>query len=70
MSLPVNIEELLNGHTVEWECIECKLGWNPLSASVSVRNKKNHGACLQAPALNNVKVMREDTIRLPNYCSW
>ncbi len=29
MSLPVNIEELLNGHTVEWERIECKLGWNP-----------------------------------------
>ncbi len=31
MSLPVNIEELLNGHTVEWERIECKLGWNPES---------------------------------------
>ncbi|WP_276503777.1 RNA-binding domain-containing protein [Terrimonas pollutisoli] len=29
MSLPVNIEELLNGQTVEWERIECKRGWNP-----------------------------------------
>lgn len=29
MSLPVNIEELLHGHTVEWERIECKQGWNP-----------------------------------------
>ena len=29
MSLPINIDELLNGHTVEWERIECKKGWNP-----------------------------------------
>ena len=29
MSLPINIEEILNGHTVEWERIECKKGWNP-----------------------------------------
>lgn len=31
MSLPVNIEELLHGHTVEWERIECKQSWNPES---------------------------------------
>ena len=31
MSLPVNIGELLNGNTVEWERIECKQGWNPES---------------------------------------
>lgn len=29
MGLPVNIEELLHGHTVEWDRIECKRGWNP-----------------------------------------
>lgn len=29
MSLPVNIEQILNGQTVEWERIECKQGWNP-----------------------------------------
>ena len=29
MSLPINIEELMNGNTVEWERIECKQGWNP-----------------------------------------
>jgi ATP-dependent DNA helicase RecG len=29
MSLPINIEQLLNGKTVEWERIECKQGWNP-----------------------------------------
>jgi ATP-dependent DNA helicase RecG len=29
MSLPVNIEQILNGQTVEWERIECKKGWNP-----------------------------------------
>jgi ATP-dependent DNA helicase RecG len=29
MALPINISELLNGHTVEWDRIECKAGWNP-----------------------------------------
>lgn len=29
MHLPVNIEQILNGQTVEWERIECKQGWNP-----------------------------------------
>lgn len=29
MPLPVNIDELLNGRTVEWERIEFKEGWNP-----------------------------------------
>lgn len=29
MSLPVNIEQILNGQTVEWERIECKQSWNP-----------------------------------------
>ncbi|HHE64414.1 MAG TPA: hypothetical protein ENL09_00135, partial [Bacteroidetes bacterium] len=29
MALPVNIEELLNGKTVEWERIEFRKGWNP-----------------------------------------
>ncbi len=29
MALPINIEELLNGKTVEWERIEFRKGWNP-----------------------------------------
>ena len=29
MSLPININELLNGKTVEWERIEFREGWNP-----------------------------------------
>lgn len=29
MSLPINIEQLLNGNTVEWERVELKKGWNP-----------------------------------------
>ena len=29
MALPINIEELINGSTVEWERIEFKKGWNP-----------------------------------------
>ncbi len=29
MALPINIEELINGHTIEWERIEFKQNWNP-----------------------------------------
>lgn len=29
MPLPINIDELLNGKTVEWERIEFREGWNP-----------------------------------------
>ncbi len=30
MSLPVNIRDLIQGRTVEWERLEFKKGWNPL----------------------------------------
>ena len=30
MPLPINITELINGTTVEWERIEFKEGWNDL----------------------------------------
>ena len=29
MALPINIDELLHGNTVEWDRIELKKGWNP-----------------------------------------
>jgi len=29
MALPININELINGKTVEWERIELRKGWNP-----------------------------------------
>ena len=29
MALPINIEELLNGNTIEWDRIELKNSWNP-----------------------------------------
>jgi len=29
MALPVNIEELIHGNTIEWERLEFKQGWNP-----------------------------------------
>jgi len=29
MALPVNIESLVNGNTIEWERLEFKQGWNP-----------------------------------------
>lgn len=31
MALPININELLTGETVEWDRIEFKKGWNPLA---------------------------------------
>jgi len=45
MSLPVNIEELINGQTVEWERIEYKEGWNPVPIL--------HSICAFANDLNN-----------------
>ena len=30
MSLPININDLLHGKSVEWERLEFKQGWNPL----------------------------------------
>lgn len=32
MPLPVNIDELLSGHVVEWDRLEFKEGWNPEAA--------------------------------------
>ena len=32
MPLPINIQELLNGRTVEWDRLEFKEGWNPEEA--------------------------------------
>ena len=29
-SLPINLDDLLHGHAVEWERLEFKAGWNPL----------------------------------------
>ena len=28
MSLPINIKDLIHGHSVEWERLEFKRGWN------------------------------------------
>jgi hypothetical protein len=37
MALPINIEDLITGRTVEWERIEFKKGWNPVGVfTVSV----------------------------------
>ncbi len=34
MELPININELINGHTVEWDRIELKKGWNPVDITI------------------------------------
>ncbi|WP_225974609.1 AlbA family DNA-binding domain-containing protein [Arachidicoccus ginsenosidivorans] len=45
MALPLNIEELVHGKTIEWERLEFKKGWNP---EVIVRSM-----CAFANDLNN-----------------
>ena len=45
MALPINIKEILNGHTVEWDRIECKAGWNPEDIL--------HAICAFANDINN-----------------
>jgi len=44
-ALPVNIRELINGGTVEWERLEFKKGWNPI--------KVLHTVCAFANDINN-----------------
>ena len=45
MALPINIDKLLNGHTVEWDRIELKKGWNPEDII--------HSLCAYANDINN-----------------
>jgi ATP-dependent DNA helicase RecG len=45
MALPINIEDLVNGQTVEWERLEFKRGWNP--------EEIIHTLCAFANDLNN-----------------
>jgi len=45
LALPVNIEELFNGRTVEWERLEFKKGWNPEDVC--------HTVCAFANDINN-----------------
>ncbi len=45
MALPVNIQDLINGRTVEWERIEFKAGWNPEDLV--------HSICAFANDINN-----------------
>lgn len=45
MALPINIDELLHGNTVEWDRIELKKGWNPEDVI--------HSLCAFANDINN-----------------
>ncbi|MGE5429755.1 MAG: RNA-binding domain-containing protein [Syntrophomonadaceae bacterium] len=45
MALPINIDKLISGETVEWERIEFKEGWNPQSVL--------HSICAFANDFNN-----------------
>jgi len=46
MILPINIDELINGRTIEWERLEFKAGWNPEAVL--------HTACAFANDVNNL----------------
>lgn len=45
MTLPININELINGRTIEWDRIELKKAWNPESII--------HSLCAYANDINN-----------------
>ena len=45
MALPINIDELLHGNTIEWDRIELKKGWNPEDVI--------HSLCAYANDINN-----------------
>jgi len=45
MALPINVDELLHGNTVEWDRIELKKGWNPEDII--------HTLCAYANDINN-----------------
>jgi hypothetical protein len=46
MPLPINIDDLLHGRSVEWERLEFKRGWNPLDVL--------HTACAFANDFHNL----------------
>ena len=45
MALPINIEELIHGHSLEWDRLEFKKGWNP--------EETIHSICAFANDINN-----------------
>jgi ATP-dependent DNA helicase RecG len=45
MTFPINIDELINGNTIEWDRIELKKGWNPEDVI--------HSLCAYANDINN-----------------
>ena len=45
MALPINIHDLISGHTVEWDRLEFKAGWNP--------EEVLHTLCAFANDINN-----------------
>ncbi len=45
MALPINIEDLIHGKSVEWDRLEFKKGWNP--------KKVLHTLCAFANDINN-----------------
>lgn len=57
MALPINIQEMLTGQTVEWERIEFKAGWNP--------EKILHTICAFLNDINNAMYHRGYEIREP-----
>ncbi len=59
MALPINIEEMLTGQTVEWERIEFKAGWNPQKILHTIcaflNDINNWGADILSSALQKMR---------------
>ena len=45
MTLPINIDSLITGQSIEWERLEFKEGWNPVNIL--------HSICAFANDINN-----------------
>lgn len=62
MALPININSLINGSTVEWERIEFEEGWNPeiilKSFNKYLRSFSYTYSHISPPPLNNVPMRR------------
>lgn len=51
MTLPFNLDEFINGRTIEWERLEFKAGWNPEAVL--------HTACAFANDISNLEAGNE-----------
>lgn len=66
MALPINIEDLIKGNTVEWERIEFKSGWNPetIIHTMVLWRPAGDNRMYSAPITLGTKAQRQPYIRV------